>query len=98
MSITDADIEKLASLSRMKLSAEERSQFAKEIDSILGYVEQIKEVSAGGASGKKPSDIPHRNILRADIADRDLGDDTSILIEAAPKSLDGYVQVKKILN
>lgn len=108
MTITQADIQKLASLSRMKLTEEEQTQFAKEIDSILGYVEQIKEVSSGANADrtgtvvshadKKPSDIPHRNAMREDIADTYLNSDASKLIEAAPAHEQGFVKVKKILN
>ncbi len=108
MTITQADIQKLASLSRMKLTEEEQTQFAKEIDSILGYVEQIKEVSSGAnADGtgavvshadKKPSDIPHRNAMREDIADAHLNSDATKLVEAAPAHEQGFVKVKKILN
>ncbi len=99
MSLSQSDIQKLASLSRLKLSDEELAQFTKEIDSILGYVEQIKEVSeGGGANVKKPSDILHRNILREDVDDRELIASGEKLISAAPESQDGLVKVKKILN
>lgn len=107
MTITQADIQKLASLSRMKLTDAEQAEFAKDIDSILGYVEQIKEVSASGANSdqggdshadKKPSDIPHRNALREDIADANLNPEASALIDAAPTHEQGFVKVKKILG
>lgn len=99
MTITQADIQKLASLSRMKLTEEEQNQFAKEIDSILGYVEQIKEVSSDAShADKKPSDIPHRNLMREDIADSNLNPDSSTLVNAAPMHEQGFVKVKKILN
>ncbi|MCF7865384.1 MAG: Asp-tRNA(Asn)/Glu-tRNA(Gln) amidotransferase subunit GatC [Candidatus Pacebacteria bacterium] len=103
MTITQADIQKLASLSRMKLTEEEQTQFAVEIDSILGYVEQIKEVSSGAQGNashadKKPADIAHRNALREDVADTDLNPDASILIDAAPAEEQGFVKVKKILG
>lgn len=108
MTITQADIQKLASLSRMKLTEEEQATFAKDIDSILGYVEQIKEVSSGANAGgtgttvshadKKPSDIPHRNAMREDIADTNLNSDASVLVDAAPAHEQGFVKVKKILG
>lgn len=109
MTITEADITKLASLSRMNLSDDEKAQFAKEIDSILGYVEQIKEVSSTvsstaasaqplDASEKKPADIPHRNVMREDVEDKALNDDPHIVVAEAPATQDGYVKVKKILN
>lgn len=110
MSINAQDIRKLASLSRIKISDSEVDQFAKEIDGILGYVEQIKEVSEGASgdavagagapshAGKSPESIPHRNMLREDVDDRALNDDASILVESAPQSEDGYIKVKKILG
>lgn len=99
MTITQADIQKLASLSRMKLTEEEQATFAKDIDSILGYVEQIKEVSSDAShADKKPSDIPHRNALREDVADADLNSDASVLVGAAPAHEQGFVKVKKILG
>lgn len=93
----------------MKLTDEEKAQFATEIDSILGYVEQIKEVSSSGANtesgatasahaNKQPSDIPHRNILCEDVADTLLNTDPKVLVDAAPAHEDGFVKVKKILN
>ncbi len=101
MTITQIDIQKLASLSRIKLTEDEQTQFAKEIDSILGYVEQIKEIGAQSGDShadKKPSDIPHRNHMREDIADTDLNSDASVLVNAAPAHEQGFVKVKKILN
>jgi aspartyl-tRNA(Asn)/glutamyl-tRNA(Gln) amidotransferase subunit C len=99
MTITQTDIQKLANLSRIKLTDEEQTQFAKEIDSILGYVEQIKEVSSDVShADKKPADIAHRNALREDIADANLNPDSSVLVESAPAHEQGFVKVKKILN
>lgn len=99
MTITQADIQKLASLSRMKLTEEEQAQFTKEIDSILGYVEQIKEVSSDVShADKKPIDIAHRNLMREDVADTDLNPDSSVLVHSAPAHEDGFIKVKKILN
>lgn len=99
MTITQTDIQKLASLSRMKLTDEEQSQFAKEIDSILGYVEQIKEVSSDVShADKKPADIAHRNLMREDIADANLNPESNVLVESAPAHEQGFVKVKKILN
>ena len=108
MSITEAEIKKLASLSRIKLADDELAQFKKEIDSILGYIEQIKEVSAsadtaatssaGSISQPRAIKPTHRNVLREDIADRNLNQDASEVLTCAPSVQDGMVKVKKILN
>jgi aspartyl-tRNA(Asn)/glutamyl-tRNA(Gln) amidotransferase subunit C len=99
MSITETDIKKLASLSRINLSDDETKQFAGEIESILHYVEQIKEVSASvDSSTKTPSQIPHRNALREDVSGTNLNGDPKVVINEAPTVEDGYIKVKKILG
>ena len=83
----------------MKLTEEEQTQFTKEIDSILGYVEQIKEVSSDVShADKKPADIDHRNLMREDIADADLNPDSGVLVDSAPAHENGFIKVKKILS
>jgi Asp-tRNA(Asn)/Glu-tRNA(Gln) amidotransferase C subunit len=61
-------------------------------------VEQIKEVSENIEQTKTPDMIPHRNMLRDDMDDRNLNDTGEALIDAAPASQDNLVKVKKILN
>lgn len=95
MSITETDVKKLASLSRMKLTDQEITQFTKEIDSILGYVEQIKEVSSDAIRSRLPE---HRNVLREDVADTNVNPDPVEVVNCAPSTQDGLVKVKKILN
>jgi aspartyl-tRNA(Asn)/glutamyl-tRNA(Gln) amidotransferase subunit C len=111
MSITHEDVKKLANLSRIKLTDDEIGRFTKEIDSILGYVEQIKEVAVSGDSsqsqGQTLDKVPkqayrqvpdHRNVLRDDIADMDINPDPLEVLECAPNHQDGFIKVKKILG
>ena len=96
--VTIAEIEKLAGLSRLEISEEEKQTFADQIGSILKYVDQIKEVVSNTARPLEPVNFPHRNIMREDADNRDLVLDTKKLVELAPESQDGFVKVKKILN
>ena len=100
MSITLKEIEKLAELSRIHLAESEKETFTKDIDSVLAYVEQIKEVVSSGDThaDKKPADIIHRNALREDIADTHINPDPSVLVELAPSHEQGFIKVKKILG
>lgn len=99
MTVTLQEIEKLAELSRMQLTQEEKETFTKDIDSILSYVEQIREVSSSGThADKKPADIPHRNALREDMADATLNPNPGVLVESAPAHEQGFIKVKKILG
>jgi aspartyl/glutamyl-tRNA(Asn/Gln) amidotransferase C subunit len=54
------DIEKLAKLARIELTDEEKEKLLKEVDPILGYVAQLKEVSSKVESAPKAG--VHRNI------------------------------------
>lgn len=105
---TVADVEKLAALSRLALTSDEKVSFAKEIGGILSYVGQIQEVSAGAIDSENhaprtdKSHYPHRNIMREDVADKGTGSelipDSSVLVESAPRHTEEYIQVKKILG
>jgi aspartyl-tRNA(Asn)/glutamyl-tRNA(Gln) amidotransferase subunit C len=48
MSFTEADIAKIAKLARIRLSSEERAHYAKEMTSILGWIEQLQAVNTDG--------------------------------------------------
>lgn len=98
MEITPAEIEKLAGLSRMKLSDAEKASFAKEIGAILNYVNQIKEVVADTKRPVNPSDYPHRNVMREDVSNREVLENPAEVVASAPASQDGFIKVKKILN
>lgn len=101
---TVSDVEKLAALSRLALTTEEKESFAKEIGGILEYVGQIQEVSAtsDAVSRTEKYHYTHRNIMREDKADKgtgvELNPDSDILIQSAPNHTDEYVKVKKILG
>lgn len=98
MEITPAEIEKLASLSRMKISDAEKASFAKEIGSILNYVNQIKEVVADTTHSTLKESYPHRNVMREDVANREVLENPTDVLASAPASQGGFVKVKKILN
>ncbi len=54
--ISTNDVKKLAALARIKLTAEEEEKLAKDMESILGYVKQIKEVAASLTTPEKTGD------------------------------------------
>lgn len=89
------DIEKLAKLARIKLSDEEKESFLKEIDPILGYVAQLKEVSSTVSDDKKAGE--HKNIIREDSNPTESGLNTESIIVGMPESQDNYLKVKKIM-
>ncbi len=96
--LTSDDIKKLATLSRLATTEEERAKFATEIDSILAYVETINTAAQGAQHSQSKETYPHRNIMRDDEVKREVVEDGTIMPTLAPDHQDGYVKVKKILS
>lgn len=92
--ITKADIEKLAKLSRLKLTEEEKEKYLKDMENILAYVGQI---NAAKIKETKPEAGEPRNIMREDDHPHESGIFTDGLLKLAPDSAHGRVKVKKIL-
>lgn len=92
--ITKEEIQKLADLARISLSENEKESLRKDIDGILDYVGQIKEISAEVGEAWEPA---VRNVMREDVVTNKPGEYKKSLVEAAPSYENGYIKVKKIL-
>ena len=92
--ITKTDIEKLAKLSRLKLTEAEKEKYAKDMDNILAYIAQINSVASKDV---KPEAGLVRNVMREDDKPHESGIFTDALLKLAPRSESGRVKVKKIL-
>lgn len=95
--ITEQDIDKLANLARIALTPEEKQKFQKDLESILGYVSELKDAPL---SEVVPSaeDYYLTNVLRADEEPFDSGSYTDKILAEAPKADKGYFVVKQILS
>ncbi|MEN9582644.1 MAG: hypothetical protein RL641_598 [Candidatus Parcubacteria bacterium] len=92
------DIEKLAKLSRLELTEEEKVNFAKDLESILHYVDQIREVvidDTASQAGSTVGDI--YNVLREDGNAHESGQFSEKIMKEVPDTQDGFVKVKQIL-
>ena len=93
--ITLEEIEKLANLSRIAVTSEEKEQLRKDMESILGYVEQVNKVSADLVLEKE--ELLLCNVMRSDDNPHESGVFTETLLQAAPQREGQYIKVKKIL-
>ncbi len=91
------NIEKLAELSRIRVSDEEKEVFLKDIGSILGFVDQIKDVAGKADMTMTQSENGLKNIFREDAHPHISGQFTEDLLGCVPEKENGYVKVKKIL-
>lgn len=92
--IQKEDIKKLAELARIEVGEEEAKTLAKDVEAILKYVEQVKNVSAGNDAVEENGLV---NVFREDANPHESGIFTDALLAATPEKETGYVKVKKIL-
>lgn len=95
--VTIEDVQKLAKLSHLKLSDDELQTYRKEIEAILGYIEQLQQADLEGidptyqVSGNK-------NVMRDDRVNEDIYKTTQAdLLINAPAKLNAQIKVKKVL-
>ncbi len=88
------DITALARLARIALSAEEEKKLAKEIPSILGFIEEIQRAPLGEVSSQTPS-MP---ALREDVPERAGGEYTETLLNASVSREGAHIAVKQVVS
>lgn len=91
--ITYEEIRNLAHLARIAVTDEEVASYAKDFESILGYVDQINDVDVSEIS-TQPLQI---NVARLDEHPNDENSATQRLLANAPATQDGYYKMPKIL-
>lgn len=71
MSLSRADVEKVALLSRLRLTAEELAQMTEQLGKILDYIDQLSELDTESV---KPMDhaVELTNVFRDDIVQESL--------------------------
>lgn len=89
------DVEKLAKLVRIKIDKKEAEKLTKDLESIVGYVSRIKEVSVSYED--EPSVGKLYNVMREDKNPHESGIFRERLLNEVPQKENGYVKVKKIL-
>ena len=92
--ISKKDIENLANLARIRLSDTEKEGLAKDVDSILAYVDQIKAAPIGDF---KPEPGMVKNVMREDAVVKTSAEDRERLLDEVPKREGDFIAVKKIL-
>lgn len=90
------DVEKLAELARIKLDDSEKQELAKEIGSILTYIDQIKEATVD--MDYSPVVGAVHNVYREDIVKDTSPEDREAILKEAPDREGEFIAVKKIIG
>lgn len=93
--MTIEDVNKLSSLARIEMSDEEKAEFLGNMQSILGYVDQIKNADIDGVDREVGT---VRNVLREDGNINQRGAYTEKILAQMPETENGFLKVKQILS
>ncbi|BEV12695.1 Asp-tRNA(Asn)/Glu-tRNA(Gln) amidotransferase subunit GatC [Asticcacaulis sp. DW145] len=95
MAIDVATVRKVASLSRLRESDERLESLAGQLNGILGWIEQLNEVDVSGVQ-PMTSCVEMTQPLRDDVVTD--GGKVADVVSNAPKSLDGFFIVPKVVE
>jgi len=89
------DIEKVARLSRLDLSEEEKVTFGNQLEQILTYMEQLNRLDTSGVEPTSHA-IPIQNVFREDVVKSSSPQEEVLAI--APDEEDGHFKVPRIIE
>src|SRR5690349_5843175 len=95
MAAVDIDVNYVAHLARLALSAEEAQKFGAQLGSVLGYIEKLKEVDVEGIEPMAHA-FPLINVTRPDEVRPSL--DPEQALGNAPAKANGLFIVPKIVE
>lgn len=96
MKLTKEDVEKVADLARLELSEDEKTIFASQLNTILGYFEKLKELDTSAVEGTTHASAITTNVLREDKARPSLSNEDSL--SNAPDRNGGCFRVPRVIE
>lgn len=94
MSLSREDVKKVANLARLQITENEEEEFAPQLNAILDYFEQLKELDTENVQPTTRA-IEVSNITRTDT--QVTYEDRESLLNSAPEREDNFFRVPKIL-
>jgi aspartyl-tRNA(Asn)/glutamyl-tRNA(Gln) amidotransferase subunit C len=99
MPIRKTDVEKIAELARLDLTAEETEAFTTQLGAILSYIDKLNELDTDEVPPMSHSTAADQDIeytMRDDEVRPGLGQE--VALENAPDGADGYFRVPKVIG
>ncbi len=93
--ITREEVEHVARLARLELAEEEKEQMTAQLDSILEYIEKLKELDTAQVE-PTTTVIPMVSVMREDVVRPSLSQDEALA--NAPDREDVYFRVPRIIE
>jgi len=95
MSTENIDVNYVAQLARINLTEEESTSFQSQLETILGYVEKLKELDVDGIEPTAHA-APIFDRIREDIARPGL--EKEAFLQNAPDEANGQLRVPKVIE
>ena len=95
MLLTTEEVDHIALLARLDLSAAERERAATELSQILDYFETLNQLDTEGVEPMAHV-LPVENVLRPDVARPSLP--RELALQNAPEAADGMFQVPRVVE
>lgn len=93
--ITDETIDYVGILAKLDLSGDEKEQAKKDMEKMLGFIEQLNEVDTTGVEPMSHV-LPIENVFREDVVTN--GDGSADTLKNAPGEKDGMIIVPKTFD
>ena len=94
--VTKEEVKKVAGLAKLEFASEELDDLTSELNSVLGYIDQLKEIDVTNIEPlENMNEAVEQSTLRKDEVRKSLTVADALL--NAPKSADGYFLVPKVL-
>ncbi len=95
MALTLQEVEHIAGLARLELTAEEKERFRQQLSAILEYAASLQKLDTSSIPPTS-SVLPQRSLLRPD--EPRLGLSKDDLLSNAPKTEEGQFRVPRVLG
>lgn len=99
MPISKLDVEKIAELARLELTADETESFAEQLSSILKHIDKLNELETGDVAPMLHCATPGDDteyVHRDDVTRPSLGQ--RLAVENAPDAEAGYFKVPRVIG
>jgi aspartyl-tRNA(Asn)/glutamyl-tRNA(Gln) amidotransferase subunit C len=93
--IEDKDVEHVARLARLHLSQEERARMRAQLEAILRYIDQLKQVAVAGVEPTAHA-VPLVNVMREDEVEPSV--DREAMMANAPDRAGEFFRVPRIIE
>lgn len=95
MSVTKKEVEHIEELAKLRLSEEEKTSMAKELDAIINYVAELSSVDTKDTE-ITINPIVIENRLREDVVGKELSNEEALA--NAPDRLEDYLKVPSVIE